>query len=564
MSMSLAGLLRWRFRSSLNAFRELRSHSRLKVVFIAVSAALIWLGIFFAAYEGLAFMDKADYSGTVKAVVVDFMLSSFFLALLVLLTFSNAVITYGSLFRSRETTFLVSSPLAPGPLFAYRLTEGILFSSWAFLFLGLPIILAIGLNLRSPLVYYPGALVFFGAFTIIPAVAGGLIALVVARYFAGSPRRLLTLIVVLVAVIFGYWALAVTRDLRFGAAKSVDVWVSNVLGKLSFTQNAFLPSYWVSSGVIAMTRGEIGKAAYYFELILANGLFFGMVGWAVADRAYLPGYHISQSATRRSRFYADNAFDRLLMKLMFGVPRPVRLLVIKDVKTFRRDVTQWSQVSIFFGLLAVYLLNIRRFHYDQTPDVMRNLVSFLNLGATSLTLSTFTTRFIFPLLSLEGRNFWTLGLLPLERKRILQGKFLFSFGGSLIISEALMVLSDYMLRTPLPMMILHMYVVFVVCAGLSGLAVGLGALYPNLREENPSKIVSGFGGSLNLMISMFYLVIVIALFAVPCHIAFLGFMSGWSLRAYLLVATGLSILLGACAVVIPLKLGARAFERLEP
>ena len=561
--MGLGGLVRWRACCSLNAFRDLRRHSRLKIAFIAVSAGLIWIGIFFAAYEGLTFMDRADYSGTVKAVVVDFMLSSFFLALLVLLTFSNAVIAYGSLFRSRETAFLVSSPLAPGPLFAYRLTEGILFSSWAFLFLGLPMILAIGINLRAPWVYYPGALVFFGVFTVIPAVAGGLIALVVARYVTASPKRLLTLLLALAALLFGYWALTMTQDLRFGAAKSVDVWVSDVLGKLSFTQNAFLPSYWVASGVISLTRDDLGKAGYYFELVLANAAFLGLIGWAVAVRAYLPGYHISQSATRRRRLYADNAFDRLLMKLMFGVPRPVRLLVVKDAKCFRRDVAQWSQVSIFFGLLAVYLLNIRRFQYDRTPDVMRNLVSFLNLGATTLTLSTFTTRFIFPLLSLEGRNFWTLGLLPLERRRILQGKFIFSFGGSLAISETLMVLSDYMLRTPLSMAVLHMYVVFVVCAGLSGLAVGLGALYPNLKEENPSKIVSGFGGSLNLMISMFYLVIVIGLFAVPCHIAYLGFMSGWVLRSYLLIATGLSIILGTCAVVIPLKLGARAFERLE-
>ena len=34
---------------------------------------------------------------------------------------------------------------------------------------------------------------------------------------------------------------------------------------------------------------------------------------------------------------------------------------------------------------------------------------------TALILSTFTSRFIFPLLSLEGRNFWVLGLFPLRR-----------------------------------------------------------------------------------------------------------------------------------------------------
>ena len=466
MAMGLTGLLRWRVIASINTIRSLKGHSRLKIAFLAVSAAIIWIGVFFAAYEGLHFMDHADYSGTVKAVVVDFMLSSFFLALLVLLTFSNAVIAYGSLFRSRETAFIVSSPIAPGPLFAYRLSEGVVFSSWAFLFLGLPIITAIGLNGKAPWTYYPGALVFFGGFVIIPAVVGGLLALIVARFFAGSPRRLLALACALALLVFGYWALDITRGLRFGASRGVDVWVSDVLGKLSFTQNPFLPSYWISSGVVALTRGEIARGAYYLELVFANALFLGMIGWLVAERVYLPGYHVCRGAGRRRRAYGDIWLDRLLYTLMIGVSRPVRLLVIKDVKSFRRDIAQWSQVSIFFGLLAVYLLNIRRFQYDRAPEIMRNLVSFLNLGATTLTLSTFTTRFIYPLLSLEGRNFWTLGLLPLERRRILHGKFIFSFGGSLIISEALMLLSDYMLRTPVRMVILHLYVVLVVCAGL--------------------------------------------------------------------------------------------------
>ena len=40
------------------------------------------------------------------------------------------------------------------------------------------------------------------------------------------------------------------------------------------------------------------------------------------------------------------------------------------------------------------------------------MVSFLNLSVVGLLLSTFTTRFIFPMISLEGRRFWILGLLP--------------------------------------------------------------------------------------------------------------------------------------------------------
>jgi hypothetical protein len=43
------------------------------------------------------------------------------------------------------------------------------------------------------------------------------------------------------------------------------------------------------------------------------------------------------------------------------------------------------------------------------------LIGSLNLGVVGLILSTFTTRFVYPMISLEGRRFWILGLLPVHR-----------------------------------------------------------------------------------------------------------------------------------------------------
>jgi len=563
MPAGLTRLLRLRLRMSANLFRLLRRHSRLKIAFVSVCAAGLWLGIFWLVFSGLAFLDRNDFTGTIKTVLVDFVLSVFFLVMLVLLSFSNAVIAFGSLFRDPETSFLLTSPVEPGPVFAYRTTEGIVFSSWAFLFLAMPIILAHGLNLRAPWHYYPGALAFFGAFAFIPAALGGIAALLVARFFAAAPRRVLIAGLAVACSLAAYQVFTTARDLRFGVVRSADTWVSDVLGKLSFSQSPFLPSYWVAGGVAALSRSEIGNAWYYFQLVLSHAMLLAGLGYWAAGRIYLRGFQRCQSMGRRTRRFGDTAFDRLLERALFAAPRPVRLMVVKDVKNFRRDAVQWSQVSIFFGLLAVYLLNVRRFRYDQMAESWRNMVSFLNLAATTLTLSTFTTRFIFPLLSLEGRNFWVLALLPIERRRILHGKFLFALGGSLLLSESLILLSDLMLRMPWRMVVLHAYIVLVVCAGLSGLSVGLGALYPDLTERNASKIVSGFGGTLNLLLSMLFLVAVVAMFAVPCHLAFLGRTPAPWLGNYLAMAVVAAAGVGALVTWLPLRVGARAFERLE-
>jgi ABC-2 type transport system permease protein len=52
-----------------------------------------------------------------------------------------------------------------------------------------------------------------------------------------------------------------------------------------------------------------------------------------------------------------------------------------------------------------------------------------------------------------------------------------------------------------------------MAAALGGLAVGIGAL-PNFKEDNPSKIVSGFGGTLCLVMSFIYIGMFVALVAV--------------------------------------------------
>src|SRR5207245_10370383 len=95
--------------------------------------------------------------------------------------------------------------------------------------------------------------------------------------------------------------------------------------------------------------------------------------------------------------------------------------------------------------------------------------------ATAFLTCDYTGRFFYPMLSLEGRRFWILGLLPLRRDRLLWGKFAFSATGSLLIAEALIILSDLMLGMPLLALAVHMLTVGVVAVGLSGLGVGLGA-----------------------------------------------------------------------------------------
>ena len=244
---------------------------------------------------------------------------------------------------------------------------------------------------------------------------------------------------------------------------------------------------------------------------------------AVARDLYFRGYSRvqgSRSSRRRHWFYA---IDEVFHRLFFFVPRPIRLLLLKDLRTFCRDPAQWSQFLIFFGLLAFYFLNIPRLGYGVQSPSWRNMVSFLNLSVTALILSTFTSRFIFPLLSLEGRNFWVLGLLPARAKAN-------PLGQVRLLGRDLAP-GDRGTRVPQRPDARHGPGDDRAspgdggrarAQGLSGISVGLGARLPNLRETDPSKIAVGFGGTLNLLVSLVYIFAIVTAMAIPCHLYFLS------------------------------------------
>src|SRR5204863_3840526 len=89
--------------------------------------------------------------------------------------------------------------------------------------------------------------------------------------------------------------------------------------------------------------------------------------------------------------------------------------------------------------------------------------------------------------------------------RVVKIKYWLASGTSLGVTLGLITLSCYMLDMPWTQTLYFAIAVSAMTLTLTGLAVGLGALYPNFKEENPSKIVSGFGGTFCLVLSFLYI-----------------------------------------------------------
>jgi ABC-2 type transport system permease protein len=558
MTTDLAVLAWMRWRDLGNRFRLARSRSRFKVVVIAVASAAFWIGLYRVFHYGLDFVHRAAGQ---HQDLVGAMLDVFFFALAMMLVFSNGIISYSSLYRSQETGFLLAAPVRPGSIFLYKIAEALAFSSWAFLFLASPLLAAYGRLFDLGPSFYAGSALFLAAFVFIPAPLGAMIAMLVTSFVPRTRRGLIVAVagaIVLGALVVGSKLLTV----RGGPAADLRL-VMEVFDSVSFTRNPLLPSFWISQGIRLLKEAQHEGALFFLGVIVANGAFLMSLAHWMSSRLIFRGWFVTQGLRRTVRYAASGWIDAA-GRLLVGTSPGVRLIVVKDLKGFIRDPVQWSQFLIFFGLLGIYFLNLRSFAYSERDVFWKMLIAQLNLLATSLTLATFSSRFIFPQLSLEGRRFWVIGMVPMERDRILFGKLALSFFTSLAISETLIAVSSFMLRTPAPVALLHAVALFGICLGLSGLAVGLGAVYPNFAEDNPSKIVSGFGGTLNLVVSLAFVVAVLALQAVPCLMYF-GHWSGAGPRSEVWIVGSMAgiAIVSIAACLLPMNLGLKALRRLE-
>jgi ABC-2 type transport system permease protein len=237
----------------------------------------------------------------------------------------------------------------------------------------------------------------------------------------------------------------------------------------------------------------------------------------------------------------------------------VRALVVKDTRMFWRDTTQWAQSLVLFGLLGVYILNLRHFAQQLGNPFWTHLVSYLNLGACSLNLATLTTRFVYPQFSLEGRRLWIVGLAPLGLDRVVKTKFWLAACLSLSVTLGLILLSCHMLEMEWHRTLRFALSVTFMTFTLTGLAVGLGVLYPNFKEDNPSKIVSGFGGTFCLVLSFLYILASVILLALATPWKLSPALPDGRVAACLAGFAVLSLVLG----VLPLRLALRRLRSFE-
>lgn len=557
--MRLFLALRWTLLR--NAWRSMRErHTTGGAVAVPAMILLLLVALFF--FFRTALMALGGGNSEFRLVIVTLLFAVFFLVMLGLLALSNAVFCFASLTRSWETDFLHATPMAPAAVFWHRLLEAETYSLWATFLLCFPLIAAFGQSMDAPWHFYLVCALLFTAFVSIAVTLGGIASVLFVNYVLPSRRRVAILAATLVAVFLFFSLGELVRQRWLTSTEDVTYWLEGPLAKLNMTQNAFLPSLWLTDGIMASAQGHLRDAIFSLCLLGGNALFFGMLAYLLAERAYLQAYQTAQDHVARHRFSGRRLVYIVAEALFSWTSRVERRIIIKDLKVFLRSPVQWTQVLVFLGILAIYFVNIQHFQKIGAALLTPSVCSLVNLISISLTLCTFTVRFAYPVISLEGANFWVLGMAPIKRSQIMDAKLIAVLSACLLSGLPLMLLSDLFLGVAKETTVLHVIALTIICLGLTALSVGLGARHLALQEINPAKIVAGLGGTVTLILSLAFVTAVLIGIALPHHV---GAGGGWLTLVWdhrAVVAFGL--VAGTIVLWLVMRgVGARALDRFE-
>jgi ABC-2 type transport system permease protein len=546
-------------------FKNLSGERLLKMLVAIFVLACFFTGGFYFFYRVFGYLASLLDIGF---LIINKIISLGFLSIFIMLVISNLVTSISTLFRSRETSFLLSTPATYRQVFTVKFIDNMIYSTWAVLLLGLPVIMAYGIVRGFVLWEYLFELFcVLIPFVIIPSCIG--VAISISMFLISKKINPRTLVIwlssLLLLGIAIYFKFGQPSNLAFNVVSDWRV-LNRYLGSMGATSFPFLPSFWVSESLRLISSGSGNSLIVYMLALVSTAIVCLNLIFAYADKFYYRSWLASlEYHGSKERRIAIHKKTSAFFRLPTWMPSDFRAVLSKDLKLFIREPAQWAQFSILIVLLLIYLINLRYFPTDLKDSFWKTFIGFTNFAFSGFILATLSVRFVFPNISLEGKSFWVIASSPMPIKRVFWVKFWSAFMIFLLLAEILALFSNIMLGLRGILMVLTFFSVLLMSVSLTSLSVGMGAIYPRFDEKNPGKIASSVGGMLTTVLSLIYVGIMVIIAALPAHRYSLHKMDATIPfpRFEVILSLIFMAILNLTTSIVPLRLGLLAMKRRD-
>ena len=539
-------------------------HKRAQRCFLLLLGAAFCLGVYYGVRRVLLYLHDVHELGPALAYQLLLIILLTFLSLLL---FSNLINALSAFFLARDLDLVLSAPIKLRFFYYSRLITTTVHSSWMVLFFSMPVFAAYAAVFGGGPVFYLWVLLTLPLFLLIPAAVGIFVTHLLVYFLPAKRIRDMLFFIGLLAFVALYVLFRFSQPERLVNPESFGHF-AQFLTAMESPSAPFLPSSWTAEILAATLFNRPEEKGFFYALLASYALFFPLAASWISSAVYLTGWSKAQEAPQGTRNSAW--LERALEYAARPFPAIWRAIMLKDIRTFMRDATQWSQVFLLTALIIVYLYNFKVLPLDRSPlppGTLRTLISFANLALAGFVLSAVAVRFAFPAVSLEGKAFWILQTAPISLRSLLWSKFWLNFLPLLLLGVTLVFLSNVLLRVPPWMMALSLATICAMTAGVAAIAVGVGALYPNFGFENAAQIPTSFGGAVCMIFSVGFVAVTVMIEAWPMYLVAMRSLGSGTAQASELTAMApalVAVLVStAIGVVVPLRLGLKSLERLR-
>ncbi len=474
--------------------------NRLKLIAGAITIAVLVPGIFllfrflFSYIYGL----EETFTGFGTALAVR-LLAMTFMSFGVFIGISSFISGVSVVFRSWETTFLLTMPMKDGLTAFYRLLESWFNAGWATLLLGIPIVAAFCISLEVSLAATVISVLLFPFLIVIWLSSGTIFLGAAIRLSRRGGRIWKTAGILGLAVAAGIFAVLRSSGPEGMIAQensALDA-VQRFVAELPATDGELWPHTIFSKTISSIDSGAWPAALGHIGSLLIEAA----LACSLACIMICPGFRrsygrvSSTSGRRRSSRHFLRSGGR------FGS------MLQKDILLFLRDPVQWSQLLLLTGLFLVYALNINRFQTDIGNTFWRTIVVYLNFSFSCFVTATLLVRFTFPSISLEGPGLSSILQLPGSRRLLIGTKWVESFIFILPFIVGVGIWSTLRIGAGWILVCMSTVSLSLMCTALVSINVGLGAIFPRFEKGSAANIASGQGGIIAAFASMGYVLV---------------------------------------------------------
>ena len=488
-----------------------------------IASSLVYCGFAFGAYTfaltATRFLLEHTHTGL---FLFHTFISMLLFVLFVAVNLGNIIVSYSTLYRSSEVSFLLTKPVPFSTIFILKFFDNFFYSSTTLFVVAFMALCGYGRYFGYPWYFLAGVMLFIMIpFMFLSACLAVIILMAIMKIAGRVGFRIV--MSALFALYFFFIYLFFDSSNPVTLVEKVNRYFPNMDEYLSHAAPgylSYLPNHWVAQFFFFAAKSDVGKALPYAGLLLCVTIAAFGVLLITANRFYYRSWLISfdvQSAAQKIYDPARRHFMDFRSRSLLSPQSEV--LIKKEFFAFVREASQWIHLVVMVvltGLFAVSASKINLTVHIKDVQLLTYLVMFVFGG---FMVSSIALRFVFPMIGLEGQTFWALKSSPMNERNIFFIKFILGIVLVLPIAEYISIASiiPFMGKTELRSIFLWFGIFNTLWISLTMVSfnLGFGGFFANYLERNPIRAASTQGATLTFLASLLYLVIMVVIILMP-------------------------------------------------